>query len=107
MTEIPLPVFDPRPDIRLIAADMDGTLLDDRKEIHDHFWPLVDELFRRGVLFCPASGRQYHTLYREFGDVADEVVYIAENGAIVVKGREEGAAETLGDGGVGRLGGWC
>lgn len=97
VTEIPLPSFDPRPDIRLIAADMDGTLLDDRKEIHDHFWPLVDELFRRGVLFCPASGRQYHTLHREFGDVADEMVYIAENGAFVVRGREEISADTLDD----------
>ncbi len=101
MTEFPEPVallvFDPRPDIRLIAADMDGTLLDDAKELHDHFWPLVDELFRRGIRFCPASGRQYHTLHRLFGDVADELVYIAENGAYVVKGRDEVSSDTLDD----------
>ena len=90
-----LPSFDPVPDIRLIAADMDGTLLDDAKELHDHFWPLVDELFARGILFCPASGRQYANLYLRFGDVADELVYIAENGAYVVKGREEISSDVL------------
>ena len=94
---VALPDFDPQPDIRLIAADMDGTLLDDAKELHDHFWPLVDELFRRGIRFCPASGRQYHTLHRLFGDVADELVYIAENGAYVVKGRDEVSSDTLDD----------
>ena len=98
-----LPYFDPPPDIRLIAADMDGTLLDDDKELHDHFWPLVDALFSRGVLFCPASGRQYHNLYLAFGDVADELVYIAENGAYVVKGREEISSDTLDDDVVRRL----
>lgn len=102
-TAVPLPDFDPRPDIRLIAADMDGTLLDDHKQVHDHFWPLVDELFRRGIRFCPASGRQYHTLYREFGDVADELVYIAENGAYVVDGRREVSSDTLDDDVVTRL----
>lgn len=90
-----LPQFDLAPDIRLIAADMDGTLLDDEKELHDHFWPLVDALFGQGILFCPASGRQYHTLYQRFGDVADELVYIADNGAYVVRGREELSSDAL------------
>lgn len=90
-----LPSFDPRPDIRLIAADMDGTLLDDDKQLHDHFWPLVEALHERGILFCPASGRQYHTLHHVFGDVADDLVYIAENGAYVVRGRTEIGSSTL------------
>ena len=82
-------VFDPRPDIRLIVADMDGTLLDDDHLLHDHFWPLIEELHSRGILFCPASGRQYFTLLREFADIADDVVFIAENGTYVVhQGRE-------------------
>jgi Cof subfamily protein (haloacid dehalogenase superfamily) len=80
---------DPRPDIRLIAADMDGTLLDQDDRLHEHLWPLIDELSRRGILFCPASGRQYHNLLERFGDVADRVAFIAENGAYVVRdGRE-------------------
>jgi Cof subfamily protein (haloacid dehalogenase superfamily) len=79
----------PRPDIRLIATDMDGTLVDDQKQIHDELWPLVDELFARGITFCPASGRQYYNLVQQFEDVADELVFVAENGTYVVaQGRE-------------------
>ena len=88
-TELSLPPFDPSPDIRLIATDMDGTLLDDRNELHEHFWPLVHELHQRGVLFCPASGRQYFNLLDRFAEVADELVFIAENGTLVMhQGRE-------------------
>ncbi len=78
-----------RPDIRLIATDLDGTLLDDAKQIHDELWPLVDELHRRGITFCPASGRQYYNLLDRFEAVADELAFIAENGTYVVAlGRE-------------------
>ncbi len=79
-------VFDPIPDIRLIACDMDGTLLDDDDAIHDDFWPLIDALHERGVVFCPASGRQYYNLLERFEPIADEVVFIAENGTYVVRG---------------------
>ncbi|MEZ0447035.1 Cof-type HAD-IIB family hydrolase [Cellulomonas sp. ICMP 17802] len=86
-------VFDPVPDIRLIAVDMDGSLLDDEKRIHDDFWPLLDELDRRGIRLCPASGRQYATLRRQFG--RDELVYIAENGSYVVQHDEEISSDGL------------
>jgi len=79
----------PRPDIRLIATDMDGTLVDDAKQIHDELWPLIDELHARGITFCPASGRQYYNLVRQFEDAGDDLVFIAENGTYVVaRGRE-------------------
>jgi Cof subfamily protein (haloacid dehalogenase superfamily) len=81
--------FEPIPDIRLIACDMDGTLLDDDDAIHGDFWPLIDALHERGVVFCPASGRQYYNLLERFEPIADEVVFIAENGTYVVReGRE-------------------
>ncbi|WP_028454621.1 Cof-type HAD-IIB family hydrolase [Chitinilyticum litopenaei] len=87
--------LDHRPDIRLIACDMDGTLLDDEHAIHDDFWPLIDELHRRGVLFCPASGRQYYSLLERFAPVADELVFIAENGSYVVQQGEELSSDCL------------
>lgn len=75
------------PDVRLIAVDLDGTLLDDAKRIDPSFWRLLDALDERGILLCPASGRQYATLRRDLG--RDDLVYIAENGAYVVyRGRE-------------------
>lgn len=72
------------PDIRLIACDMDGTLLDDDHAIHDDFWPLIHQLHARGILFCPASGRQYHSLFEQFTPIADEMIFIAENGTCVM-----------------------
>jgi hypothetical protein len=87
-----IPTFPTTPDIRLIATDMDGTLLDDDKRLHEQFWPLLEELDRRGVLFCPASGRQYTTLLREFEIVAGgaaDMVFIADNGSMVMRGGQE------------------
>lgn len=98
LTPDPVPglaLFDPRPDIRLVAADMDGTLLDDAHELHDHFWPLVDELHRRGVLFAPASGRQYYNLLERFLPIADEVLFIAENGTLVMYQGSEVSSDCL------------
>jgi Cof subfamily protein (haloacid dehalogenase superfamily) len=88
-------VFDPRPDIRLIAADMDGTLLDDSGELDENLFPLVRELGRRGIAFCPASGRQYFNLLERFREVADDLVFIAENGAYVVRGGQEISSDCI------------
>jgi Cof subfamily protein (haloacid dehalogenase superfamily) len=65
---------------------MDGTLVDDAKRIPDELWPLVDELHARGIVFCPASGRQYHNLVREFGEQAGHLVFVADSGAFVLDG---------------------
>lgn len=98
-TPTPEPVepleFDTVPDIRLIACDMDGTLLDDEDAIHDDFWPLIDTLHERGIVFCPASGRQYYNLLERFEPIADEVVFIAENGTYVVRGGQELSSDCL------------
>jgi Cof subfamily protein (haloacid dehalogenase superfamily) len=92
---VTIPVFNPQPDIRLIVADMDGTLLDDDKELHEQFWPLVRELHRRGVAFSPASGRQYYTLLDQFADIADDIVFISDNGSCVMRGGVEISSDCL------------
>ncbi|WP_241979254.1 MULTISPECIES: Cof-type HAD-IIB family hydrolase [Cryobacterium] len=71
-------------DIRLIVSDMDGTLLDDDGKVPAAFWPLLGDLHRAGILFVPASGRQYQTLHGIFGE-HDGLIYIAENGTNVVQ----------------------
>lgn len=85
----------PRPDIRLVVTDLDGTLLGDDREIHEEFWPLADELFARGIHFCPASGRHYPSLRQKFDAIADEVVFIASNGAHVMARGETYLADCL------------
>ena len=97
----PLAVSAPHPseeaaaDIRLIVTDMDGTLLDDAKRIPDGLWSLLTELRHRDVLFCPASGRQYATLAKEFADAGQGMVFIAENGTYVVRDGVELSSDPL------------
>ncbi|NBJ91727.1 HAD family hydrolase [Parablautia muri] len=68
--------------IRLIASDVDGTLIQDSTP---NLYPEMEEMIRRlkekGILFCAASGRQYQSLKNVFRNVADDIAYIAENGA--------------------------
>ena len=87
--------LDHLPDIRLIACDMDGTLLDDDHAIHDDFWPLIEQLQARGIVFCPASGRQYYNLLERFEPIAQQLIFIAENGTFVVRGGAELSSECL------------
>ncbi|GGK81744.1 hydrolase [Planomonospora parontospora subsp. parontospora] len=82
-------------DIRLIVTDMDGTLLDDDGRIPADLWPLLERLRSRGVLFCPASGRQYASLAVQFKDAFDGTVFIAENGAFVVRDGQEISSDLL------------
>lgn len=74
--------------IKYIATDLDGTLLDEKKHLPEEIFPIVEQLYARGILFAPASGRQYANLKKLFAPVADKILFIAENGALV-KYREE------------------
>ncbi|WP_106814927.1 Cof-type HAD-IIB family hydrolase [Microbacterium timonense] len=85
----------PSPDLRLIAVDMDGTLLDGEGRIPDDLWPLLDRLHERGIRFAPASGRQLATLQRSFAGHLDDAVFIAENGAYVVEGDTEISTDAM------------
>ncbi len=69
--------------IRLIATDMDGSLLTDEGRMPDGIWPLLTELDRRGIAFCPASGRQFANIREQLGSRGDDYTCIGENGAFV------------------------
>ena len=78
--------------IRLVAVDMDGTLLDDEKNFPPGLDELLDHLEQRGVVFVPASGRQVWTLIDMFPG-RPGLTFIGENGAIVMRdGREISSA---------------
>ena len=78
---------------KLIVSDIDGTLLPyGETTLSPRLFDLIRRLRERGVLFCPASGRQYHSLRLLFAPVADEICYVCENGAVLFgPGREEEA----------------
>ena len=70
--------------IRLICSDIDGTLLQyGKKELESEIFEQIRELHRRGILFCPASGRQYTSLRKLFAPVADCCVFLCENGGVI------------------------
>src|SRR5690606_22321850 len=75
--------------IRLIVADMDGTLLNNNHELHPDFWKIEQELFNNNILFAVASGRQYYNLEANFIRLKNRMIFFAENGTHVVhKGKE-------------------
>lgn len=88
-----LPVLDGG--VRLVVADMDGTLLDAHGEVPAGLWPLLERMRAAGVVFAPASGRQHATLARMFADLGDDLVVIAENGSYVARGGVEVSSVTL------------
>ena len=71
-------------DIRLIATDMDGTLLNSKHELSDSFLPVFRKLKDQGIIFVAASGRQYYNLLKTLDEVKDEVIFAAENGSYVM-----------------------
>ena len=71
--------------IKLIASDMDGTLLDSQKRLPPGFYDAVRALKAQGTLFAVASGRQYAALRRDFDALADDILFICENGALVMQ----------------------
>lgn len=73
--------------IKLIATDMDGTLLNDKKQLPPDFFEVLDELFSRGVRFAVASGRSYTAVSHLFPQrYAERMDFICDNGAHVVHG---------------------
>jgi hypothetical protein len=75
--------------IKLVASDVDGTLLDSTGKMHPETFDVIQKMHDRDVRFVVASGRQYQSLRNEFAPIADEIAYIAENGAVVVLDGEE------------------
>ncbi|MCT2339045.1 HAD family hydrolase [Corynebacterium sp. p3-SID1056] len=67
---------------RLVALDMDGTLLTPEGVIPESFWPTLDAAHAAGMTVAPASGRQLATLRGMFARNAPDT-FIAENGAVV------------------------
>jgi Cof subfamily protein (haloacid dehalogenase superfamily) len=75
--------------VRLVASDMDGTLLNTKHELSPDFYPVFNRMRSKDILFSSASGRQYQNLYKCFPGIQDEIIFIAENGSYVMyQGKE-------------------
>ena len=74
--------------VKLVVSDMDGTLLNSKGEVSALFFELFKKLQKQNILFCAASGRQYHSIVNKLATIKNEIYVIAENGAIAKKGAE-------------------
>ncbi len=67
--------------IKLVASDLDGTLLNSRKELPSNLASIIKELEKREVIFVVASGRSRDSVISYFGDMP--VFIIGNNGGTV------------------------
>jgi len=68
---------------KIIATDLDGTLLNSTSDVSDENIRAISELFRRGVHVVPASGRSYSEMPEKLKNNPHVRYYITSNGASV------------------------
>lgn len=66
--------------IKLIATDMDGTLLNSNHEIPKNFKETISSLKEKDIMFAISTGRNYLDISYKFDDYKDELLFICENG---------------------------
>ena len=70
--------------VRLVASDMDFTLLADDKSMPEGMPERIRALERADALFAVASGRPLYTLQDLFGASCDHMAFVSDNGGAVV-----------------------
>lgn len=68
---------------------MDGTLLNSNHQVSDRFFNVYKQLKEKNIRFAVASGRQYYSLKERMEPIKEDLVFIAENGAIVMDKEEQ------------------
>ena len=71
--------------IRMVVSDMDGTLLNSDHKVSNRFFKIFNELKKKRIHFVAASGRQYHSMVNKLNTIKDDIIFIAENGALIKK----------------------
>ena len=70
--------------IKLIASDLDGTLLKEgTMDINPEIFEIIRKLKAKGIVFAAVSGREYDSIERVFAPVKDDIYFIAGNGGII------------------------
>lgn len=70
--------------IKLIATDIDGTLLrDGEHHLNPEYFDMILKLRRKGIQFAAASGRQWASIEAVFEPIKEKVFYLSDNGAYV------------------------
>jgi len=84
--------------IKLIATDMDGTLLDPRGQLDlPRLEKILDQLDERGIRFVIATGNEVHRMRQLLEHLASRVVLVVANGARIFENNELIQAQTWDD----------
>lgn len=82
--------------ITAIVSDFDGTILKKgAMEPPTEFFQIIDKAMEEGHLFIAASGRQYFNMYNMLKGLKQEIIYICENGCLVMYKGEVLHKETI------------
>jgi Cof subfamily protein (haloacid dehalogenase superfamily) len=69
--------------VKLVATDMDHTLLTEKNELPPNFDEYVETLYNLGVSFVIASGRPLYTLKSIFPNLCSKITFICDNGGAI------------------------
>ena len=75
--------------IKLVASDLDGTLLNKNKEITPRLYDALEKLDKLGVLFIPATGRAFDSLPQCVKELPFLKYVISSNGASIYDAEEK------------------
>ena len=75
--------------IKLVAMDLDNTLLDSEKQISKHTEEVLKEAIRRGVYIVPATGRIFKAIPEFLRDIPGVRYAVCCNGATVYDQKED------------------
>ena len=85
-------------EIKIVATDMDGTLLDPRGQLDlPRLEKILDKLDHRGVRFVIATGNEVHRMRQLLGHLAERVVLVVANGARIFENDQLLQAQTWDD----------
>ena len=84
--------------IKLIATDMDGTLLDPKGQLDlPRLEKILDKLDQCDIRFVIATGNEVHRMRQLLGHLAERVVLVVANGARIFENNELIQAQTWDD----------
>ncbi|MCF3110118.1 HAD family hydrolase [Niabella sp. CC-SYL272] len=86
--------------IKLIVTDLDGSLLNDKKELPVGFWEFEQQLIQQNIVLGIASGRPHHNLLALFEPIKDRTYFLSDNGSYVTYQGNELLVEMLDPEGV-------
>ncbi|MCD7742097.1 MAG: HAD family hydrolase [Ruminococcus sp.] len=70
--------------IKLIATDIDGTLVNQDKQLPPDFDELLEALKEKGISFAVSSGRSLVALQEQFGSYMNDISIVCDNGALIM-----------------------